>query len=65
MLYDYSADEIGACPNLYSTVQSWAMNIHAAGLKNLVTMAPTPALFDDGSTTGRSAVDIWVMLPMM
>ena len=28
-------------------------------------MSPTPALYDDGSGTGRSAVDIWVLLPLM
>jgi hypothetical protein len=26
-------------------------------------MAPVPELLDDGSGTGRSAVDVWVMLP--
>jgi hypothetical protein len=63
-LYDYSADEIGHCTNLYPTVQAWGRNLHAAGVANLVTMAPTPALFDDGSGTGKSAVDVWVVLPV-
>ncbi len=27
-------------------------------------MAPVPELYDDGSGTGRSAVDIWVILPV-
>lgn len=62
-LYDYSADEIGGCTNLYSTMQQWAANMHAAGISNLVTMAPTTALFSDGTGSGRSAVDDWVMLP--
>jgi hypothetical protein len=63
-LYNYTADEINACTNLYSTMQQWAYNMHQAGIDNLVTMAPVPALYSDGSTSGRSAVDIWVMLPV-
>ena len=65
MLYDYSADEIGHCTNLYPTIRQWAKNMHQAGIKNLISMSPTPALYDDGSGTGRSAVDIWVVLPVM
>jgi hypothetical protein len=65
MLYDYSADEIGHCTNLYPTIRQWANNMHQAGIKNLISMSPTPALYDDGSGTGRSAVDIWVLLPLM
>ena len=63
-LYNYTADEINACTNLYTTMQQWALNMHQAGIDNLVTMAPVSALYDDGSGTGRSAVDIWVMLPV-
>ncbi|HLH40563.1 MAG TPA: glycoside hydrolase domain-containing protein [Bryobacteraceae bacterium] len=63
-LYDYSADEITGCSNLFGSIVSWAQNMHQAGINNLVTMAPTPALFNDGTGTGRSAVDIWVMLPV-
>jgi hypothetical protein len=65
MLYDYSADEIGHCSNLYPTIRQWASNMHQAGIKNLISMSPTSALYDDGSGTGRSAVDIWVLLPVM
>jgi len=65
MLYNYSADEIGHCTNLYPTIKQWALNMHQAGIKNLVSMSPTPALYSDGSETGRSAVDIWVLLPLM
>ena len=65
MLYDYSADEIGHCTNLYPTIRQWANNMHQAGIENLISMSPTPALYDDGSGTGRSAVDIWVLLPLM
>jgi hypothetical protein len=64
-LYNYTADEIDSCTNLYETLRSWARNLHAAGVDNLVTMAPVPELYDDGSGTGRSAVDIWVILPKM
>ena len=65
MLYNYSADEIGHCTNLYPTIQQWANNMHQAGISNLISMSPTPALYSDGSGTGRSAVDIWVLLPVM
>jgi hypothetical protein len=65
LLYDYSADEIGHCTNLYPTIQQWAHNMHQAGINNLVSMSPTPALYSDGSGSGRSAVDIWVLLPVM
>ena len=64
MRYDYSADEISGCTNLYPVLTQWAQNMHAAGVENLVTMAPDPALFNDGTGTGRSVVDIWVMLPI-
>jgi hypothetical protein len=65
LLYDYSADEIGHCSNLYPTIQQWAKNMHQAGISNLVSISPNPGLYSDGSGTGRSAVDIWVLLPVM
>jgi Domain of unknown function (DUF4091) len=65
MLYNYSADEIGHCSNLYPTIKQWAGNMHQAGVKNLISMSPTPALYDDGTGSGKSAVDIWVLLPVM
>jgi Domain of unknown function (DUF4091) len=65
MLYSYSADEIGHCTNLYPRIKEWASNMHQAGIKNMISMSPTSALYDDGSGTGRSAVDIWVLLPLM
>ncbi len=64
-LYNYTADEIDKCTGLYPTMKQWGYNLHQAGIKNLVTMAPVPELMDDGSGTGRSAVDIWVMLPVV
>ncbi len=63
-LFDYSADEVGNCTNLYTTIQQWGYNMHQAGINNLVTMAPVTALFSDGSGSGRSAVDDWVVLPV-
>lgn len=62
-LYAHSADEIGHCANLDEPVKWWARNLHAAGVKNLITMTPKATLFDDGSGQGRPAVDIWVVLP--
>lgn len=62
LLYDFSADEIDGHPELYDSVKEWARSLHEAGVENLVTMTPVPELFDDGSGTGRSAVDIWCVL---
>jgi Domain of unknown function (DUF4091) len=61
----YPADEIDPCRNLFNTVRQWAANMHAANprIRNLVTVSPTPALYDDGRGSGRSAVDIWTLLP--
>jgi len=64
-LFDFFADEIGKCTSLYPEIRRWALALHQAGVKSLVTMAPVPELFDDGSGTKRSAVDIWVVLPEM
>ncbi len=64
-LYDYTADEIDPCTNLYPLLRQWGRNMHAAGINQLVTISPVPELYDDGSGTGRSAVDIWVLLPNM
>jgi Domain of unknown function (DUF4091) len=61
--YVYSADEIGDCKNLYELMNKWGYAIHQAGFANLVVMPPVPELYDDGSGTGRSAVDVWVVLP--
>lgn len=64
-LYDYTADEIGGKPQLYDPIKAWARALHEAGVPNLITMTPVPELLDDGSGAGRSAVDIWVLLPLM
>ena len=66
-LFDQPADEIGACPNLHAKlvpiIRQYARELHAANVLDLITMSPIPALEDDGSGTGRSAVDIWTMQP--
>lgn len=64
-LYAYTADEIGNCEGLYPALREWARNMHQSRIRHLITMAPVPELYDDGAGTGRSAVDIWVMLPKM
>ncbi len=64
-LYNYTADEIDRCPGLSAPLKQWARNLHQAGVRNLVTMAPRTDLLDDDSGTGRSVVDIWVLLPVM
>jgi hypothetical protein len=63
--YVYAADEIGRYPQIFPKLKEWSRSVHAAGGKVLVTIAPTTELLDDGSGTGRSAVDIWVLLPKM
>ena len=63
--YNYTADEIDNCRNAYGTMKAWGRVLHEAGVDNLVTMSPVPELYDDGSGKGRSAVDIWVLLPTM
>lgn len=63
LLYNFSADEIARCPNVFGPLKGWAARMHAAGIKNMVTVPPTAGLMDDGSGHGRSAVDIWVVLP--
>ncbi len=65
LLYNHTADEIGGCEQLDAPLKTWARRLHAAGVANLVTIAPRPDLLDDGAGTGRSAVDIWVVLPVM
>lgn len=65
LMLDYVADEVGSCPSLFPEIKQWALALHQVGVKSLVTMAPVHALFDDGLGTGRSAVDIWVVLPQM
>ncbi len=61
--YNYTADEIDQCSNLHHTIKQWARNLHTAGASNLITMKPTPPLYN--APGGRSAVDIWVLLPKM
>jgi hypothetical protein len=65
-LYDDSADPESGCTSqaFYNSVIDWAQHFHRAGIDNLVTQEPVPQLYDDGLDTGRSAVDIWTMLPM-
>jgi Domain of unknown function (DUF4091) len=64
-LYNYTADEIDVCPKLNETVKKWARTLHAAGVPNAISMKPIPQLYNNGTGTGRSVVDIWVLLPKM
>jgi Domain of unknown function (DUF4091) len=61
--YVYPADEVTGCANLQQNLQAWAQATHAAGTKMLVTVVPDPTLLNDGTGTGRSDVDIWVIMP--
>ncbi len=58
----YSTDEVGYCTSLYPLIKQWGNVLHQAGVSNLATLPPTPALFDDGSGSGRSAIDIWTVM---
>ncbi|BDG06323.1 DUF4091 domain-containing protein [Anaeromyxobacter oryzae] len=64
-LYVYVADEpLAKCDDparITPKIAAWARSAHAARAKALVTIPPRPELLDDG--TGRSSVDVWVMLP--
>jgi hypothetical protein len=62
-LFNYTADEIDTCDGILPDLRAWAAVLHAAGVDNLVTMSPKAELLNDG--TGRSVVDIWVLLPSM
>ncbi|MEB3295663.1 MAG: glycoside hydrolase domain-containing protein [Synechococcales bacterium] len=66
-LFKYArfADEIDRFPELTESIKAWSRNIHAAGVNTAMTVTPNPALYDDGSGTGRSAVDIWILTPDM
>lgn len=61
--FAYTADEIGWRKDLYPEIIRYGQALHKAGAKQLVVMPPVNELFDDGLGTGRSAVDIWVVLP--
>jgi hypothetical protein len=61
--YLYVADEISDCTHIFPVFRAWARNARAAGVLSLLTAIPLEALRDDGSGTGRSVADIWVLLP--
>lgn len=61
LLYNFSADEISDCPNLYDDVKAWSRTTRAAGANQLITMVPVPQVANNG--TGKPAVDIFSMLP--
>ena len=62
-VYVYLADEVTECEEIFPTLKEWARNAHAAGILRLITAVPLPALLDDGSGSGRSVADTWVLLP--
>jgi hypothetical protein len=65
LLYNHTSDEVDRYPALYEPLKQWARNLHEVGVANLVTMIPVRELYDDGAGKGRSAVDIWTVLPKM
>lgn len=62
-VYNYSVDDILGCKDIYNDIVAWAKNLHAAGVDQLITVPPITELSDDGTGSGRSAVDIWTMVP--
>ena len=62
-LYLHMGDEISDCPNIFPILKQWARNGRQAGLMPLLTAIPLPELRDDGSNSGHSVADIWVLLP--
>jgi len=46
-------------PELTEPLHRWSRNMHRAGIESMLVAPPTPELFDDGTRTGRTAVDIW------
>jgi hypothetical protein len=62
-VYLQIADEVSDCTKIFPALQDWARNAHSAGVRTLLTAIPSKALLDDGSGTGRSAADIWALLP--
>jgi hypothetical protein len=63
-LYQYVADEPDGYFAIYPTIRAWARAFHKTRAKTLVTVPPQDALLHENEDgTGRSAVDIWVMLP--
>lgn len=61
-LYNYTADEISRCKNLYPRIRAWARRLHAAGVDQLITMVPVPQVMRDGA--GGLGVDIFTLLPV-
>jgi hypothetical protein len=62
-LYLHLGDEVSECPNIFPILKQWVRNGRQAGLIPLLTAIPLPELRDDGSGSGHSVADIWVLLP--
>ncbi len=62
-LYVHMGDEISECAGIVPAIREWSKNIRAAGLVAQLTAIPAAGLRDDGSGTGKSVADVWVMLP--
>lgn len=61
LIFNYSADEIDGCPQIFDQVKAWSRSLDEIGVKQLITMFPVNELFDNGR--GKTAVDIWVFSP--
>lgn len=62
-VYLHMGDEVSDCANIFPILKQWARNGREAGIIPLLTAIPLRELRDDGSGSGRSAADIWVLLP--
>lgn len=62
-IYNYTADEISRCTNLYGEIREWAHALHRAGVKQLIVMNPVAELLRTDIVDAKPAVDIWAILP--
>jgi hypothetical protein len=62
-LYLHLADEVSDCRNIFPVLKQWGQNARRAGMLAQLTAIPLPDLRDDGSGSGHSVADIWVLLP--
>jgi hypothetical protein len=65
-LYNQSSDEIDACIDANrARLIEWDRSLQAVDVAQVITMTPTDALMYDANGVRRSAVDVWVVLPIM
>lgn len=61
LIYNYAFDEVDHCTGINASIKAWGQALHAAGVLHLATVTPSDDLLDDGSGSGKPAVDIFVL----